>query len=73
MPNDKNFDYPTNLVLFFSLDPQFLDILREPEASLVVALAKIGCLFALLRVSIILNIWHQLLFESSMKSKSTHN
>ena len=47
-----------------------IDILREPESSLVTAIAKIGGLFALLRVSIVLNFWHKSLFVSKMNSKS---
>ena len=46
-----------------------IDILREPESSLVAAIAKIGGLFAILRVSIVLNLWHKSLFESKMNSK----
>ena len=59
-------NYCTVEILF---SPLIQDIMREPESSIVSAIAKIGGLFALLRLSIFLNLWHQSLFESKMKAK----
>ena len=58
-------NYCTVEILF---SPLIQDIMREPESSIVSAIAKIGGLFALLRLSIFLNLWHQSLFESKMKA-----
>jgi hypothetical protein len=40
--------------------------LREPESSLVTGFAQIGGLSAVLSLSILLNMWHESLFEKEM-------
>lgn len=58
----------TSIVLQVMFSPQILDVRRQPSTSLLTAIAKIGGLFALLRFSILLNLWHQSLFDKKMNS-----
>ncbi len=58
----------TSIFLHAFFSPQILDVRRQPSTSLLTAIAKIGGLFALLRFSILLNLWHQSLFDKKMNS-----
>jgi hypothetical protein len=64
-PTDRNYKPSSSVQFRFIFTDEIIEYTLEPEESIVTALAKIGGLFALLRVSIILNLWHQSLFESS--------
>jgi hypothetical protein len=58
----------TNGTLIFELLGVALETDRKPTGSVITALAKIGGLFALLRISFLLNWWHKFLFEKEMNS-----
>lgn len=63
MNTDGNKD---SIFLQVMFSPQILDVKRQPSTSLLTAIAKIGGLFALLRFSVILNLWHHSLFVKKM-------
>ena len=48
--------------------PEIQEINRQPSISLLTAIAKIGGLFALLKFSVLLQLWHQSLFVKKMNS-----
>jgi hypothetical protein len=73
-PDDSSFQIMKNntladttaVFLEFIFTPQIQTITRKPATSILTAIAKIGGLLALLRFSLLLQLWHEKLFVAHM-------